>query len=958
MAVSVGTTGKKGKPAAGVTITKGGASKTVPRSTTFRGSSRGAGYVVITTAEGEKIEKISAVSTTTGEPVILSRTTGMKTPVQSGTNGQPTKTLSPSIAPTSAQSSVGIYDTVKQQTRIARPIESELARVISRRTGESVTDKSKVTTREELLNDPRTKYVYFESGENFKPLVVEQYPYVVNKKKEYSIISADTESRKPSKLKALYEEAKAGFEFESSPSLAMTEKEAFESTLTDRSKSGEQFGRTEAGARRVSYTAGSVIGIASLSPKFWERGGAVAANIIYKNARVFSVVQKTSKVLSTKPARMLQGALIGSYVTVKGVEAERAYEEEGTPGVARVGLGTTRTFAAFSGASKGFKSQVNKNIKETTYLVKGEAKASTLIKGDEFETTALSKGKIQEIYKGKALSKGKIQDYKGKVRREFDFKDVTKGAGKTKEIVRVIEPERTRTTSAILGQSQSRTSILGKVRTKLSVRSGEIKINPRVKAALKPISDTLKTIKLRTKLASSYYVRQAKLTGKSLAYGLRPQTDINFRPLSDTIRSTRLRLKLGKSYYGRQAKLTGKHLKQFSPIEEINYPRVIKTTKPSKLINNIKTSADIKAVQKVRTSKPMEEIVYQGEKLQIGIGASRFKFEQGKEFSIKKVNVISKVSGGGESSYVYTSSGRGSILKGEVGTVDKKVFSQFKFREKITSVPESSGKTYNLGGGSLKTQTVNLGSGSLRTQAITSKVSQNLASQVKKLQNKPFNIKLSPVGILKEPTLEIPTKVLTTSRPKENYRTLKYSTTRQIIVPVSIPEKTKQITKSRIESIQLIESDTESLTGSVFKTKSGQSLSNISDIRQRDVTEQKTDISTSSIFLPKTEIIQEQRRKTKQDLAYRQRQLYEVPPSTGRGIYSGFIFEPLVPKIPTGGSFPLPKRKGSKTKSFFDYDEDFSSGYSSSVEAILLDIRGKRPKGFESGLVVRPLRGL
>ena len=78
----------KGTNASIVSITPGGARKEVPRTTIFRGSSKGSGSVTINTAEGQIIQRISVISTRTGKNAVLERTIPATTEQTSKPSGQ------------------------------------------------------------------------------------------------------------------------------------------------------------------------------------------------------------------------------------------------------------------------------------------------------------------------------------------------------------------------------------------------------------------------------------------------------------------------------------------------------------------------------------------------------------------------------------------------------------------------------------------------------------------------------------------------------------------------------------------------------------------------------------------------------------------------------------------------------------------------------------------------------
>lgn len=308
------------------------------------------------------------------------------------------------------------------------------------------------------------KITGYQTGQRFSirpspQQVATTQPQQVTTPRQPSMISAAPEKSIWGKIKGsavggVWKEFKAGFGFRESPSLAFGGKEAFESTITGRSKSGEIFGATEAGFRRVGYTLGATAGIAASSAYLWEGVGAKAAAAAYKSPKVWSAVEKTGKVLGSPAGKYVQRSSLIIYGGFKSADVAAAARTEGSTGVAREGLKISRTVAGIGGFGKGFKEGTTEQIGKTYYLVKGEARAATKVSGKTFESGLAARGKIYEFAGTK-------------LRRTFTFQDVAKVSGKTKEVVRVISPYRTplgktekiTTSTAIKGYIKGRTDI-------------------------------------------------------------------------------------------------------------------------------------------------------------------------------------------------------------------------------------------------------------------------------------------------------------------------------------------------------------------------------------------------------------------------------------------------------------------------------------------------------------------
>lgn len=330
--------------------------------------------------------------------------------------------------------SYGVYDVVRQQTRIASPIESAVVQQQLERGKMSYAVPQKERSISESLRDPSTQRIYFQTTrKGVEPVAVYSTQPIIKERSVYGVAPEKSfwGKIKASQLGVLGSEFKAGFGFRPSPSFAMSGSEQLETAFSGRlSSTGERLSMFEAGSRRLAFIGGTTTGIVASSVFFWEGVGAKAAIATYHSPKVWSVVEKTGKILGSPAGKYVQRSSLVLYGGFKSVDVIVAGKTEGLSGVGREGLKISRTFSGIGGLSKGFKEGSIEAIKSTYYLAKGESRAATIIKDKTMFETGLA-------------TRGKIYEFSGsKLRRTFTFEDIAKVSGSTKELGRSVIPFR------------------------------------------------------------------------------------------------------------------------------------------------------------------------------------------------------------------------------------------------------------------------------------------------------------------------------------------------------------------------------------------------------------------------------------------------------------------------------------------------------------------------------------
>lgn len=793
----------------------------------------GDGQITIETKEGEIVQSTTAKSLVTGDKVLITKRSIKKTPLTQSQN------LAPSSKPSSLNM-VGLYDTRRKQTREVTGIEADLAKDINKRTGISYSSTDHVEdSREKILTDPKTRYVYFTSSNNeFKPLAVfVEEPAPV--KKNYSMINIDTNQPKRGFFSGLYKEFKAGYGLKPSPSLSFDSMGAFESSLTGRSKSGEMFSPSVAGARRVAYVSGVVTNTAALSYNNWENAGQRVGSYIYSNPKLYQAAGVVSNFLKTKPLKVVQSGLLTLYGGTKAYEGYEGYKEEGLIGVSRTGLDVTKTTAAFSGMSKGIKLGIQKGIENTRYKITiDKSRTKTDILGNDFESKQGSKGIIKEM----------LGD---KVRRTFKFRDVTEVKGKTTTLLKINAPEggKQSTFNLLIGESKSGTNI---------------------------------------------YLDKGRFN----------------------------------------------------------------------LVDTIKTSKTFKAAQ-ATTTKPMIEANIFGKEINIGVGRSKAAYLEGSDISKSKLvkghgNIkTAEVTGG--TGFTYSQSGQVTDYSGKIMTKSKLFDTKtLKFYERVTEINPGTKETINLGKNSLITESANkVTTSGLNLKTLTEKLSNNLG----RIGTLKKNVEVSILPITTTPEkkaiVESPTVVTSTNKYNTKPRLIGYGITPQqeLMITPSIKDKQKDSIKSDVGSV--INFDIRPKEMTILSLSSSSASSNRPKTRPISTTLQENNLlKTADIAVVSvtTTQDQDQKRREKPITAY---QFKDTIPSGGKG--GGFGFGNInIPELnPPGFDYNIPifgndKKKSKKKDNGF---LSFGGEYSASVEAELFDIRGKKPKNYTSGLVLRPLQG-
>jgi len=108
----------------------------------------------------------------------------------------------------------------------------------------------------------------------------------------------------------------------------------------------------------IGFAAGTITGLATIGRVgVGKATGSLAAKASLKSRRFYDALQATTKVTRNKAFRT---AAFSGYGVLKGFKGYRAYEKEGTKGLARVGFTGLRDISMVSGFSKGFKGTFSK----------------------------------------------------------------------------------------------------------------------------------------------------------------------------------------------------------------------------------------------------------------------------------------------------------------------------------------------------------------------------------------------------------------------------------------------------------------------------------------------------------------------------------------------------------------------------------------------------------------------
>lgn len=300
----------------------------------------------------------------------------------------------------SSSQSFGVYDVRNQQTRIASVIEAAaVQQQINNSKVSSAVSSSGFTDARTLINGKNVDAVYFIPEERGSRPVA-----VLNKAPDPASSITGTLEAAPKrsvfsyKLGEFKDKFKQGFGLQPDPL--------------------GRDPRTYTGAETAGYVLGTNLAIVSSSSLAYEWIGAKLGSAAYNSPKVWNLVEKGGRALNSPVGQLGQRGLLVTYATFESANLADAYFKEGGTGLAREGLtGPVRDVAFFGGLGSGFKAGASEAASKTFYLVKGDVKVGTEVRGSEFRSSAVSRGEVYEF------------TGEGKLRREFYFEDVGGASG-------------------------------------------------------------------------------------------------------------------------------------------------------------------------------------------------------------------------------------------------------------------------------------------------------------------------------------------------------------------------------------------------------------------------------------------------------------------------------------------------------------------------------------------------
>lgn len=304
--------------------------------------------------------------------------------------------------PSSSSSSggFGVYDVRNQQTRMASVIEEAAVRqqLANTAVSSAVGSSSGFTDARTLINGKNVDAVYFVPDERGSRPVA-----VLNRPEPISSITGTFEAA-PKRSYLSYKTGEFKDKF----------RQGFGLMPDPYGRDVETYNKVET----AGYLAGTSLAIVSSSAMAYEWLGAKIGATAYNSPKVWNLVEKGGRALESPAGQLAQRGLLVSYATFESAKLADAYFTGGPTAFAREGLtGPVRDVAFFGGSISGFKQGAKQAASETFYLVKGDSKIGTSVRGSNFESAATSRGEIYEF------------SGKGNVRRSFYFEDIGSASG-------------------------------------------------------------------------------------------------------------------------------------------------------------------------------------------------------------------------------------------------------------------------------------------------------------------------------------------------------------------------------------------------------------------------------------------------------------------------------------------------------------------------------------------------
>ena len=266
-----------------------------------------------------------------------------------------------------------IYDNVNKQSRALTEFEQTAQTQVFQSRQQSILNPVAggdfFQTRTALLSDPKTERVYISST-----------------KAGTSIIGADIQAepiKAPEPSKGLYSGGE-GYGGSITADKSRNLKGNIFNTIGGLKSfkqgflfQGDEFGGDPRYTKPFTYQAGNVLGLATLSERFWTPVGTGASNLLYRSPTATKFVIKGMNILQKPGLRVAQKQLIGAYAFTTGVKSYQAYKTEGSPGSSRVLLNAFRPVMALGVTGQAFNKQLVSNVKSNVYEYVGPTKAYT-----------------------------------------------------------------------------------------------------------------------------------------------------------------------------------------------------------------------------------------------------------------------------------------------------------------------------------------------------------------------------------------------------------------------------------------------------------------------------------------------------------------------------------------------------------------------------------------------------